>query len=103
MTAADYSAITFWLNVIVLLINAAIGIFVWLNRRHQVTEDRVSAIEDRVTAVESDMHHLPTHKDIHDLTKTIGALRGDLSELSGRMSGVNRAVDLINSHLLNRG
>lgn len=102
MSAMDYGVITFWMNVAVLVVNTGIGIFVWINRRHQVTEDQVSAIAGRVTHLESEVNHLPTHQDIRALIETIGGLRGDLSEVSGRLSGVNRAVDLINTHLLNR-
>lgn len=101
----DYQAITFWVNSGILLLNVVIGVFVWANRRHQVTDDRVQKVEERVSVVETHLPHMPTHIDIRNDMQAIETLlrnlRGEIGEISGRMQGVNRAVDLINQHLLN--
>ena len=49
------------------------------------------------------IEHVPTHQDIKELSERITTLHGTLSELNGRLGGINRAVDLLNEYHLKPG
>lgn len=105
----DYGAWTFWINLLLIVISGTQGVYIWINRRHEVTDARVKFLEgqqaelmNKFTRLEVDVEHLPTHHDIHGLLKTLSDFRAEVGELAGKLGGVNRAVDLINRHLLDR-
>lgn len=64
---------------------------------------RTAAAESAIVRIDSDMKHMPTAGDISALSSQIGQFQKDLGELSGKLSGINRAVDLINEFLINQG
>lgn len=105
----DYGAYTFWINLALIVISGAQGVYIWINRRHEVTDARMKEVEivqadfqNKLTQMESDIRHLPTHQDIHALLKTMSDFGAQVGELTGKLGGLNRAVDLINQHLLGR-
>jgi hypothetical protein len=65
--------------------------------------DALLAIHDtRITRVEQDIKNHPGHTDIGRVFRRIEDVRGEMKEISGSMKALNRAVDLINEHLINR-
>ena len=117
--SVDWSALTFWFNVVVLLINIGIAIIQWISRKHSARKDQLEQIRDdltnqlaaareehlelknRVTAVEKDVDYAPTQNDIKHLTDELHKVNSTLEKLSGEFGGVQRAVDLMNRYLLN--
>ena len=65
--------------------------------------ERTARAEMTIARMESDIKHLPSHHVIETLSTRISDLQGSLKEVSGRLSGINRAVDLMNEFLLNQG
>ncbi|WP_111745591.1 DUF2730 family protein [Salinisphaera orenii] len=61
---------------------------------------RVDDVEGRVLKAESDLKYTPSNAEIKELHKDIANLRGDMREISGSLTGLRRAVDLMNQHLL---
>lgn len=59
--------------------------------------------EQRIKDVESDVAKLPDKTDVKDLSNKIEILTGNLGTFSGRLEGINRAVDLLNEHHINGG
>lgn len=109
----DYGALRFWFDVVQVVGTIAIGVYVWLANRQRVTTQSIRQLEHdvderlddhgtRLSRLEEEVRHLPTHNDIGGVFKRIDQIHGDLKELTGAMSGLRRAVDLINDHLLNR-
>lgn len=68
--------------------------------RHDV---RIKNVESDVLSIGADVKHLPSHKDFERLSDRIGALDHSLGEFAGRLTGLNRAVDLINEFLITQG
>ena len=124
----DYTAMRFWFDVLQLAGTAAIGAYVWWDRRKKANEKRFCALEEvvsshavslgsivaakekkdldcerrllRITELERDVHHLPSREEISKLSDQIGSLTEKLGTLDGRLTGINRAVDLLNQHHL---
>lgn len=96
----NYEALKFWLSVIHFLGMVGVGIYAWYVSRKKATNDAVAKISDRVTRTEITLEHMPTHKDISEISTRIESMHGEISRMSGTLAGVNRAVDLMNEHLL---
>ncbi len=114
MDVIDYGAWRFWLSAGQMLFNVMIAIYIWNNRKHQATNSRVERLEEslvkRVEDAEKDLlsvkgcvEHLPTQDQIREVSKEMQALSSQMGELRGRITGINRAVDIINEFLINKG
>lgn len=95
------------LGIVQWLITGIIGVYSWWVARNRATHQAIRAVDERVTqteqrilVVEGDMRHVPTQADLQTLSTRIEALHGDVKELSGVISGLRRAVDLMNQHLI---
>ncbi len=108
----NYDAIRAWVDIVQIAGTVLIGIYVWITGRQRVTDQNLKTFKtkinsrldghgDRITRIESDVNHMPTHHDMAALSGRIEALHGDVHELVGTMTGLRRAVDLMNEHLLN--
>lgn len=112
--ANPYAAWQFWFSVGTYVAALGVGVYVWFSNKHKanaaaVTDldkqinKRVDTHADRITRAEITLEHMPTHKDISEISTRIEAMHGEISRMSGTLSGVNRAVDLMNEHLLTAG
>jgi len=110
----DYPAAGFWFNVGQWVFNCFIAICLWLSRKSAATNKRLKTVnaelssriddaEKKIIRACSDLEHLPDQHQFYKLGEDITALRSELSELRGRLTGINRAVDLINEFLINQG
>ena len=59
--------------------------------------------EKGLRRLHEEIAHLPGRNEIQELDKTMRALGEKIGNLDGRMSGVNRAVDLMNQFLIEQG
>jgi hypothetical protein len=132
MPDPDYTAWRFWFEVGDWAFDFAVLFFVWMRTRSKSIEAKImnvaasssTQLEDyrqkmatlcgqRLEKIESiasdqqniklEMAHMPSHRDIKDLSARMDMLHGGIKELSGRLSGMNRAVDLINEFLIQQG
>lgn len=103
-----------WLPVIILVVQVGMAWVLWslkqsfISRRECEDCRKDSAKEmkksdDKVRDVESDMGKLPERRELQDLSVQIVSLTERIGRLDGRLSGINRAVDLLNQHHLNGG
>jgi len=106
----DYAAWRFWIGIGQWGFNILVAIYLWINRRHQATNVRVTEIDKRVTAgekdiieIRSDLKHLPDQKQFDRLSADIRLLTCELGEMKGRLGGLNRVADLMNEFLINQG
>lgn len=65
-------------------------------------EKRLAEQDKAIIRLEEAMKRAPTHSDIKELSSRIEALHGDLQSVVGSLTGIRRAVDLMNEYLLNR-
>lgn len=117
----DYTVLRFWSDIAQTAATVAVWIYVWLvNRkkamdrrfsnmaqtvevRCQACTRRIDELEKEETALQMQVRHMPTHKDIKEMSEKMESVKESMSKLSGRLEGVNRAVDLINEFLINQG
>lgn len=61
---------------------------------------RTIDLENKQVELEADIRHLPSRQDLSNLSDKISSLTEKLGTLDGRLTGINRAVDLLNQHHL---
>lgn len=108
--AADYSALRFWFSVFQWIITILVGLYAWWVARSRATSEamaeqskRIDENSRRLDAVEKGLRDAPGHNDMTALRDDVASLRADVRELNGTMKGMNRAVDLMTEHLMNKG
>lgn len=100
-----------WWPVILFVTQALQGWFIWSLKQQFIsradckdckkdrdTEDAKAS--DKVENLKDGVARLPTREEVRTLGETISRLTEKLGHLDGRLSGINRAVDLLNQHHL---
>ena len=124
----DYTAWRFWMDMANLAWGLAVCVYVYFATRRKVIDQRFTKVDGDIKSLGKDIdkrcgtqcgridgleknnlelqlkiEHVPTHQDIKELSERITTLHGTLSELNGRLGGINRAVDLLNEYHLKPG
>lgn len=124
----DYTAWRFWMDIANLAWGLAVCIYVYFMTRRKAIDQRFTKVDDdikilgenidercgrqcsRINGLEKNdleqamrIQYMPSNQDIKELSQHITTLQGKLSELNGRLTGINRAVDLLNEYHLKPG
>ncbi len=62
----------------------------------------VESVDKRLTAIEHASRHAPTHADLAAIYGRINLLAERQSEMVGSLTGIQRGLDRVEEHLLNR-
>lgn len=100
-----------WLPVVILVVQGLMAWALWSLKQQFVshrecdgckTESREQKgkLEGKIATLGENVHSLPPRSELKDLSDKIGSLSEKLGHLDGRLSGINRAVDLLNQHHL---
>lgn len=65
-------------------------------------ESAIKSHDARLHEVLQDIAAVPTRTELAKLHDDLAHVRQELGNVSGRLDGIGRALDLINEHLLNR-
>lgn len=75
-----------------------------LCKQHKAeTAGAANRLHELYSHLHDEISHLPAKAEFRDLSETMKHLTERIGNLDGRMSGVNRAVDLINQFLIEQG
>lgn len=118
----NYQAMTFWWMAALTIINMAIGVYLWYERRSDATNLRINKIEDsmatslnnmsdRLTSVERDTSHAPTQNDLsklyermngveHRLGERIDSVGGAVKRIEGENAAQTRILNLVYESLV---
>lgn len=109
----NYQSLNFYFQIFQFLVTAFIGIYVWWSNREKVTNRRFEGHESRIVQLESESKHpsCEYHPRLESriekmrvgFEEKITAVHGDTREIKGSLTGLARAVDLMNEHLINKG
>lgn len=99
----------------------AIGVWLYLERRNDKTNDRVQAAEvaigkldddvsellikhgERLVTLESGVEHGPTHRDLGLLHKKINDVDGKVSTIGGQLTGIESNLRQIMGRIMAKG
>lgn len=92
----DYSP-SFWLSLLQLAGNVALGVYVWYVNRQKATRAEFKAIEDRIVTMKDNQHQACTHHITRTTTLETqikeGPSRAEIGQLHDRVTAVKGAVD----------
>ena len=71
-------------------------------RELQKLDSEVDSMTARVTAMEHTIRHAPTHTDLAAIYNRINLMAERQSEMNGTLTGIQRGLDRVEEHLLNR-
>lgn len=115
----DSETIKTILLVINMLGELAIGVWLYLEKRNDKTNERVDAVakslkslekdvdarlddmSPRLKAVETQLENMPTHDDLGELHEKINGVARELSDLNGNVSGMKHLLHSIDDYLRN--
>lgn len=110
MDVIDYKAAGFWFGVGQWVFNLIVAVYLVISRKQTATNDRVNDMGSRLHVVEKDianvkieLDHMPDQHQMERLGRDITNLMQKIGETTGRLDGLNRAVDLMNEFLINQG
>lgn len=97
------------IDAIQTMVLVIIGIYGWgirkamnnLKELQQLDAD-VDSVDKRLTAIEHTTRHAPTHADLAAIYGRINLMAERQSEMNGTLSGIQRGLDRVEEHLLNR-
>ncbi len=98
----DYNALAFWWHVLLTFCTMMVGIYAWLKARQTATQDSINQVDTRVVRLEARADHSPSKSDMDDLHHRITDQGEVMRRLEGELHQMNRTLQLINEHLLNK-
>lgn len=109
----DYEALKIWIDLAQFAVMAAIGIWMYLEKRHDKTSERIGQIESdadtrhdqidaRLVRVETHIEHLPQTSDLEKLYERVRLVDQRTSHMEGEFREVRRTLGLIHEYLMNK-
>lgn len=109
----DYSALDFWWKVSITIINMAIGLYLFWDRKNDATTKRIEKMEGevdrrlddhggRLMRVETQVEHLPKVQDMEKLYDRVRTVDQRTGHMEGEFREVRRTLGLIHEYLLTR-
>lgn len=107
----DYEALKIWIDLAQFAVMAAIGIWMYLEKRHDKTSERIGyleektdarndAIDARMVRVETHIDHLPQIRDLEKLYQQLRVVDQRTSHMEGEFREVRRTLSLIHEYLM---
>ncbi|HHH12946.1 MAG TPA: DUF2730 family protein [Thiolapillus brandeum] len=107
---ADYRMLGFWWDVAQAGGLAVVAAYTWLANRSKANRAAIDRVDGRVGEMAGRLERLeqradtaPTHSDLSVLHERITELSGAVRELTGVMQQLRRAVDRVETYLLEKG
>lgn len=104
-----YEQIKIWIDVAQFAVMSAIGVWLYLERRNDKTNSRVTELsakleahDGRLVRVETKVVHLPQVSDLEKLYERVRAVDHRTSHMEGEFHEVRRTLALIHEYLMNK-
>jgi len=102
----DFESARFWADIGQWVFNGLVAVYLWLMHRHKATIAHIQTacrqIEEQEREIIQLKSTIPAQSQFDQLSEQIAHLSTEVSEMKGRLDGINRAVDLMNEYLINR-
>lgn len=106
----DSETFRVWLQGLNMLGTLVIGVWLYLEKRSDKTNDRISELADKVEAVDKDVAALksaavsaPNHADLAKVYESINGLASTVNQLVGENRGQTDTLRLILNHITQKG
>ena len=103
----DYPAWKFWFDVVQYLITIIVAVYVWTSNRAHARKKDMDSVKEVVVGIGTRVTKLETgaisKDDLAAVYNRVNAISDQVSNLSGKMDGIGKSVDMIQEYLLNNG
>ncbi len=106
----ETEAIKLWLQAINMLGTFALGVWLYLEKRSDKTNERVTELAGRVERIDKDVSELkagaksaPSHTDLGNVYESISELAATVNQLVGENRGQSDTLRLILSQITQKG
>lgn len=106
----DAETIKIWLQGINMVGTFALGVWLYLEKRSDKTNERVSDLANKVEQLDKDVSALqasaessPNHGDLAKVYESINSLAGTVHQLVGENRGQSDTLRLILNHITQKG
>jgi predicted nucleic acid-binding Zn-ribbon protein len=83
-----------------------LGVYTWLQSRHQATQEQVTAIQRDISELaknhaelEERVRHAPSARAVNDLSTGVAELKGELRAMRDTLALVNRQYERLDAYL----
>lgn len=104
----DTEAIKIALQATNMMGTFALGVWLYIERRGDKTNERVNDLGDKVESIDKDLTDIkavlrmsPTHTDLSKLYEKINTVDTSINTLAGEFNGLKNVLNLIHEYLLN--
>jgi len=109
MNQFDYDSLRFWADALYRVATLAGLVWLAINSRVKANKATIDAVAKmvaehatRIVKLETRGANAPSHKDLAKMYDAINGLRTSIAEIGGALRAVQKSVDLLNEHHLNR-
>lgn len=125
MSPIDYEFWKFWIAVANFVGTVVLAAYIFLTSRSRVNTTRIDKLEEhtdgRIDKLEQHVHqnisdhdkrlerveernkHQPTHEDFKSVHEKINGVSDNVSDINGRLTGMDKNLTLIQEFLMNEG
>jgi hypothetical protein len=95
----DYDAMRFWLEVVIIIVNVGLWLFVWNSNKSRVTKDQLDEHAVTLAAFDERLKNAIGHPELSPIYERMNGMDSKLAEINGKM----HTLDLIHEWLINGG
>lgn len=106
----DIETLKVWLQAVNMIGTFALGVWLYLEKRSDKTNERVEELAARVEKIDKDVTSLeasnataPNHADLSKVYESVNKLAGTVNQLVGENRGQSDTLRLILNHITQKG
>ena len=106
----DTDSLRFWLSAVNMLVTFAIGVWLYLEKRNDKTNERVDDLGDKFDELDKEVAGLaavaktaPNHADLSKVYESINRLSETVHELAGESRAQTDTLRLIQNQIMKKG
>ncbi len=99
----DYKVLAFWFSIGQWAFNVVLAGCLWINRKQSATNNRLESVREELheriertekglVQIQTELSHMPTDKDIKQLSRDIAAMTKEMAETRGKLSIIGRTA-----------
>jgi hypothetical protein len=91
----------FWVDVVLIIINLGVAVYVWWTNRNKATNERFDELANRIGDIEKKIDRpCANHPNFE---ARLDSIDKGVAKIDGRLEGINRMVDLLTQNELQGG
>lgn len=95
----NWTALSFGMSAVAMISNAALYLYVQVQKKHAATDKQVTDLASRVTVLETEVKALPSGQSWSEIRTDIAGIRGDLGSCATEIRGLGAGLKRVEGHV----